>query len=83
MTLAELERTPWAKEVRKKSSDLIYLMSLQHALGCNVRVIRQTEVPDVGRWAIVIVGIAWWLGCTKTKRQALALCKQMGWRVEK
>jgi len=83
MKLEELERTPWAKEVRKKFFDRTYLMSLYHALDCTVKVIRQTEVPDVGKWAIVVIGTEWWLGCTNTKTQALALCKQMGWSVEK
>ena len=83
MKLAELKRTPWAKEVRKTASDRTYLMSLYHALDCNVKVIRQTEVPDVGKWAVVVIGTEWWLGCTNTKTQALALCKKMGWSVEK
>ena len=83
MKLAELIKTPWATEVRKKAFDRTYLMSLYHAIDCNVKVIRQTEMPDLGKWAIVVIGTDWWLGCTNTKTQALVLCKKMGWSVEK
>ena len=83
MKLAELIKTPWAKDVRKESCDRTYLMSLYHAMDCSVNVIRQTAFPDAGKWSIKVIGTDWWLGCTKTKPQALALCKQMGWSVEK
>lgn len=83
MKLKELERTPWAKEVKKEGNDKTYLQSLIHALDCWVYIFRQTECKEWSPWTICVAGTDFWLTTCKTKREALALCEKMGWRVKK
>ena len=83
MKLAELIKTPTAKAVRKHQSDRGYLEWLILALKTTaVKVYKQDEIlPPC--WAIQVVDTDYWLEMKKSKREALALCKAMGWKVEK
>jgi hypothetical protein len=83
MKLAELMKTPRAKAARKQLSDKGYLAWLLRAIDADVVVFEHREFLTDKRWAIQVVGTDYWLECTKTKQEALALCEQMGWRVEK
>ena len=83
MKLKDLVKTPTAKAAKKELSDKDYLQWLIYAVDDDVIVFKQRELCLGKSWAIQVVGTDYWLETTKTKREALALCKAMGWRVEK
>ena len=79
-----IERTAWAKEF-KKECDWQYDNALKLATDPDlyVAVVKSYEVSISGEWAIIAGGTDFWLDAKKTKREAVALCKQMGWRISK
>ena len=83
MKLKDLVKTPTAKAARKEMSDKAYLEWLRYAVDDDVIVFKDKEIGSNKSWAIQVIGTDYWLECTSTKREALELCKKMGWRVEK
>lgn len=88
-SLKKLRATSWAKQFRKEciacypeaiflasSPDLIVELDHNNETGLNDWV-----------WSISVVSpeshYAFWLDSKKTKKEALALCKEMGWKVQK
>lgn len=83
MKLKDLVKTQTAKAAKKELSDKDYLQWLIYAVDGDVTFFKQRELCSGKSWAIQVVGTDYWLETTKTKPQALALCKEMGWRVQK
>ena len=88
MTLKELKKTAWAKRVKKESHS-VYLeaMNLAAKVGLEVLIYKSTAL-ETPIWAISVYDGTdpddnFWMDAFKTKREALALCKEMGWKVIK
>lgn len=76
MTKKELEQTEWAKNFKKgcptsykKAIDLVTI---------TVKILHSNELGE-WMWAVV-AGEDFWLDAFTTKKEAINLCKEMGWR---
>lgn len=91
MTLKELKATEWAKEF-KKESPACYQEALEYAMTSDLKVNVYQELVFIGNetetslnWVISVVDdpTDFWMDAKKTKKEALALCKLMSWKVVK
>ena len=84
LTLDELEATPWAKKF-KEDSPVSYAQGLKYAQDKDLRVHIHKVDQYSDQWAIsVLDGIDaqdFWMDVTPTKKEALELCRLMGWKV--
>lgn len=81
-TVAALEQTEWAKQF-KVDSPVSYKAALQYALqnGLTVFIERSFESGDPV-WAVrVFDDPEFWMEAKPTKAQAIALCREMGWKI--
>lgn len=87
MTMAELEKTAWAREF-EKDAPVSYAEALRLASrqgGLEVDVESATTVLGEPCYAIVAADHepTFWMDHKPTRRDAVALCKNMGWRVRR
>jgi hypothetical protein len=85
MTKTELKKTKWAKEFKKECPDQ-YEEALELALNPDLRVfIQKSDASGIVLWAVSTgeLNPEFWLDAKKTKKEALALCKEMGWKVNR
>ena len=82
MTLDELEASPWAREF-KAASPGFYSQALDYAQRPQLRVhVHQTDETGELQWAIAVdEDQEFWMDAKPTKKDAVALCRHMGWRV--
>lgn len=85
MSLQELEATPWAREF-KADSPVSYPEALQYAQQKNLRVhVYKTDETGEVQWAIGVLDEQlsgnFWMDAKSTKKDAIALCRLMGWKV--
>ena len=85
MTPEELEGTAWAGEF-KADSPVSYPEALAYARRKDLRVhIYKTDEAGEVLWAIVVVdedGTGdFWMDAKPTKKDAIALCRRMRWKV--
>lgn len=85
MSLKELEATPWAREF-KADSPVSYPEAVQYAHQKNLRVyIYKTDETGEVQWAIAVLDESrsgnFWMDAKPTKKDAIALCRLMGWKV--
>jgi hypothetical protein len=80
MWLAELEASPWARQF-KAASPGAYAQALNYAQRPNLRVhVHQTDETGEVQWAISVVDDPeFWMDAKPTKKEAVALCRDMGW----
>ena len=80
MTKTKLIKTPWAKEF-KKDSPVSYDQAIDLAMMPNLLVrIYKTDENGEWMWAIEAVILnGFWMDAKKTKKEAIALCENMGW----
>ena len=81
MTREEILQTKWAKEFQKED-----LCSFQEALDFCLNDNRQITIYKTNEtgeelWVISIAESDFWLDTKKTKKEAINLCKEMGWKV--
>jgi hypothetical protein len=84
MNMRELKKTEWAKEFKTDNS-VEYDHALDLASGENVCV-KVVHTNEAGKWEWAIFPVEnteFWFMAYRTKRDALALCKEMGWKVVK
>lgn len=80
MTRKELVKTTWAKNF-KKTNPMDYDDAIDIAMDNTVDVgIYKTDQTGEWRWAID-AGNGFWLDSFKTKKEAVSLCKKMGWKI--
>ena len=81
--MKRIERTKWAREF-KRDCPWNYSTAIELASDADlfVQIKRSTEVKLAGEWAI-IAGGDFWLDAKPTKREAVTLCHEMGWRISK
>lgn len=80
-TVAALEQTEWAKQF-KVDSPVSYKAALRYALqdGLSVFIERSFETGDPV-WAVrVFDDPEFWMEAKPTKAQAIAVCREMGWK---
>ncbi len=88
MTRKELERTTWAKEFKREAPES-YATAIKIALDPNLRVmVHRVNQSGEKLWVIDtwVLGAndlysSIWMDFRPTKKAALELCKQMGWKV--
>ncbi len=85
MTLDELEGTAWAREF-KADSPVSYPEALTYARCEDLRVyVRKTDEAGEVLWVIVVVDEGgsgdFWMDAKPTKKDAIALCRRMRWKV--
>lgn len=92
LTQAELEATEWAKEF-KADAPASYKEALRYALdpSLSVLVCHHTDAEEStwasrDLWALAVVldgeESDFWLDAKPTKKEAIALCRRMGWKIE-
>lgn len=86
MATNELEMTAWAKAF-KADSPVSYAEALRLASGPSlvVEIERSNTVLGEDCFAILVSGRSspFWMGHRPTRKAALALCAEMGWRVRR
>jgi hypothetical protein len=85
MTRDEIESTPWAQNFKREApSSYEEALILATSQDVEFEVYREGETGS-RLWAISVVDEGertdFWMAATKTKKDALKLCKHMGWRV--
>lgn len=84
MTKKQLLQTPWRKNLRKNvksKSDYDEAISFALKDSCEVEIIKTTDRGWV-EWAIMIPDSnGFWMDAKNLKKEALALCKEMGWKI--
>lgn len=81
MTKEELEKTEWAIEYKKCGSPSYYI-ALRYASQTPLFVnIYRTDESGEMVWAIQVDGDTFWMDAKKTKKEAINLCKKMGWKI--
>ena len=84
MNKEQLDKTKWAKGF-KKDSPVSYSRALQYALQepLYVHIYKNAESGTL-LYSIVASGddIGFWMDSYKTKKEAVALCKKMGWKIK-
>jgi hypothetical protein len=87
MTPEQIKNSDWAKKLMKESP-VSYDQAIKFACSENFRVYiyRNTET-GVPMWSIAACEDGhttdFWMDSFKTKKEALALCKEMGWGLVK
>lgn len=81
-SLAELERTEWAKEFRA-DSPVSYPIALKYAQQNRLEVfIEHSTETGESQWAVrVLDDPAFWMEAKPTKGQATEVCRNMGWKI--
>lgn len=80
MTREEIEKTKWAKEFKKNYPDK-YWDAICHAMRRRLLV---GVVRESSEWNIYVESdFGFQMGTRKTKKAALALCREMGWKVKR
>ena len=78
-----IHSTEWAKQFQRECWTS-YNEAVKHASNPNLKVSldRNNEI-DINsfEWAIVVEGTDFWMDTKKTKSEAVALCKKMGWNI--
>lgn len=77
-----IEGTPWARAF-KADSPVSYPDAIRFATDPSLRVeIVHTNETGAWQWAVVAASHDpdFWMATRLTKREAVALCRQMGWR---
>lgn len=86
MLKSELEETPWAKGF-KKCAPVSYIEALKFALDPSLRVdvVYANERGEGMEWCITAGehGPDFLMEICSTKRDALALCREMGWKLHR
>jgi len=83
MDKKELIKTKWAKEF-KKGSPASYRQAIELAMMPNL-LVRIYKTDEIGEWMWAIEPVilsGFWLDVKKTKKDCIALCKEMGWRYQ-
>lgn len=83
ITRVQLEETAWAKAF-KADSPVSYQQALELALNPDLVVwLVRNNAAGVWQWSIVADELApgFWMDAKPTRREALALCREMGWKV--
>ena len=87
MTREELEKTEWAKKF-KRDCHSNYEEGIHYALDPNLIV----DISTTKDWSLGFLPMLaitpdcnpdFWLECFNTKNEALALCREMGWKVKR
>lgn len=82
MTKQQIEKTSWAKEFKRECLKY-YSDALQFALRTPLFVdIYKTDETGELLWVIQVKETTFWMDGFKTKKEAVALCKEMGWKVQ-
>lgn len=83
MTPSKIKLTAWARTFKRECSgsyaDAIAYASLDRL---KVTVFKTDEI-GTPMWAVAVADTDFWMDALRTKKEALALCKQMGWRIIK
>lgn len=81
-TIAEIEQTEWAKDFAA-DSPVSYPTALKYAQQAGLEVfIEQSDATGELVWAVRVLGDPdFWMEAKPTKAQALAVCREMGWKV--
>lgn len=87
MTLEELEGTEWARKF-KEDSPVSYAQALRYAQSRDLRVyVHKTNETGEVQWAISVLdedsSDDFWMDAMQTKKEALELCRHMGWKVSR
>ena len=86
MTRNELKKTLWGKSLLTESEGTRTL-ALEIASDPTLQVfLYKTDETGEKMWAISVANDKYpcfWMDAKKTKKEALALCKEMGWKVTK
>lgn len=83
-----IETTEWARSL-KRNVPSAYIEAINLASRPVVEVIlRHTDENGYWKWAIVYAGEEYptgdfWMDAKDTKKEAVALCREMGWRIVK
>lgn len=90
MTRKELKKTQWAKRCKKETITEIYELSLDLALNPDLQVlVYKSTALEKPVWAISVQETNsrpddnFWMDTFKTKKEAVALCKEMKWKIVK
>lgn len=78
-----LKRTPWAHKFRA-DSPVSYPEAIRFALDPSLRVeVEHTNETGEWQWAILAASHDpdFWMAAFPTKKAALELCQEMGWRL--
>lgn len=79
LTREQLENTDWAKRF-KEDSPVSYAKGIALALQADFEVgLHFNEEAEDWQWCVVTDGF--WMDAFPTRDQALALCKEMGWKI--
>lgn len=83
-TLEEIEQTPWAKEF-KLTAPTSYKAALKYAMQERLEVsVKWSDEAGFFQWVIrVEEDPEFWMDAKPTKAQAVAICRSMGWRINK
>lgn len=86
MTRAEIEQTVWAKRF-KAECPTSYIEAIALAEKADMVVIeKRDDHSSAGDylWAIIPeINTDFWMDALKTKKEALAVCREMRWRVRR
>jgi len=82
MTQKDLERTAWAKEFRR-DAPVSYATALRYAQEERLEVfVEKTDESGELQWVIrVLHDPAFWMDAKPTKKAAIEICRQMGWKI--
>lgn len=80
--MKNIEKTVWAKKLKKEEHISLYNRAIEIASDPDLQVdIYKTDETGEWVWA-VSADDCFWLDSFKTKKEAIALCKTMGWKYE-
>ena len=85
MTREELEKTPWAINMRE-TAPWAYDEAMELALSPNFAVMI-ISTNESGEWVYAVEALKngkrtdFWMESYKSEKNAMALCERMGWRV--
>jgi hypothetical protein len=83
MTPSKIKITTWAREF-KRDCPSSYAMAIDYASQERLEVtVGKSDATGVPLWAVAVADTDFWMDALPTKKAALALCKQMGWRIVK
>lgn len=83
MTRAELENTTWAKNF-KLEAPVSYAEAIKYALQEELEVyINKNHDLGFPVYAIIVAedSKGFWMDATASKKAAISLCKEMGWKI--
>lgn len=83
MTRAKIESTAWAKAF-KAGSPVSYQEAIEYAMEDRLEVlVERTNENGLMLWAIRVFDEPdFWMDAKPTKKSAISLCKEMGWKVQ-